>query len=182
MSWSSSLRGLLRPPATSFPVGPNIPLSILFSNTLNLCSSRSVKDQVSRPYKTTHKVRVFKFSERRWKVKWVNRMSASITWIQSALHFFMNTVLICYCRSQVLELCNVFRDLLAISELRLWPTFWWQDITIYSFFSLFTSRATSLLASNRAIVFMFHPMYYQYRPGLQFQSFLTFLDLLDGIF
>jgi polysaccharide pyruvyl transferase WcaK-like protein len=39
-------------------LGPNIPLSTLFSNTLSLCSSLSVRDQVSHPYKTTGKITV----------------------------------------------------------------------------------------------------------------------------
>jgi len=37
--WTSSLCSLLQPPATSSLLGPNILLSTLFSNTLNLCSS-----------------------------------------------------------------------------------------------------------------------------------------------
>jgi hypothetical protein len=51
--WSSSLCSLVQPPATSSLLGPNI---LLFSNTLNLCSSLSVRDQVSHPYKTTGKI------------------------------------------------------------------------------------------------------------------------------
>jgi hypothetical protein len=39
-------------------LGPNVLLSTLFSNTLNLCSSFSVKDQVSNPYKTTRKIMI----------------------------------------------------------------------------------------------------------------------------
>jgi hypothetical protein len=35
---------------------PSIPLSTLFSNTLNLCSSLNMTDQVSHPKKTTHKI------------------------------------------------------------------------------------------------------------------------------
>jgi hypothetical protein len=35
------------------PFGPNILLSTLFSNTLSLCSSLNVRDQVSHPYRTT---------------------------------------------------------------------------------------------------------------------------------
>jgi hypothetical protein len=31
----------------------------LFSNTLSLCSSLNVRDQVSRPYRTTGKIIVF---------------------------------------------------------------------------------------------------------------------------
>jgi hypothetical protein len=45
--WNSSLCGLLQPSATSSLLGPNFLLSILFSDTLNLCSSLSVRHQVS---------------------------------------------------------------------------------------------------------------------------------------
>ena len=38
------------------PLGPNILLNTLFSNTLSLRSSLSVGDQVSYPYKTTGKI------------------------------------------------------------------------------------------------------------------------------
>jgi polysaccharide pyruvyl transferase WcaK-like protein len=37
-------------------IGPNILLSTLFSNTLSLCSSLNVRDQVSHPYRTTGKI------------------------------------------------------------------------------------------------------------------------------
>jgi hypothetical protein len=53
--WSSSLCSLLQPPASSLS-GPHILLSTLFSNTLSLCSSFIVRDQVPCPYKTTGKV------------------------------------------------------------------------------------------------------------------------------
>jgi hypothetical protein len=38
------------------PLGPNILLSILFSNTLSLCSSLNVRDRVSHSYRTTGKI------------------------------------------------------------------------------------------------------------------------------
>jgi hypothetical protein len=44
---SSSLCSFLQPPITSYFFGPNIFLSTLFSNTLSLCSSLNVRDQVS---------------------------------------------------------------------------------------------------------------------------------------
>jgi len=52
-------------------LGPCIPLSVLFLNTLNLCSSIRIRDLVSHPYKTTCKIMVlyiliFK-SFRRWE-------------------------------------------------------------------------------------------------------------------
>jgi hypothetical protein len=52
-SLSSSLCSLLHSPVTPTLLGPNTPLSTLFSNTLSLCSSLSVTDQVSHTYKTT---------------------------------------------------------------------------------------------------------------------------------
>jgi hypothetical protein len=52
-SLSSSLCSLLYSPVTSSLVGPNILLSTLFPKTLSLCSSLSVRDQVSHSYKTS---------------------------------------------------------------------------------------------------------------------------------
>jgi hypothetical protein len=51
--WSYSLCSFLQSPVTSSLFGPNILLSILFSNILGLCSSLNVRDQVSHPYRTT---------------------------------------------------------------------------------------------------------------------------------
>jgi hypothetical protein len=55
-SLSSSLCSLRHFPVASSFLGPNILLSTLFSNTLSLCFSLSVRDQVSYPYKTTGKL------------------------------------------------------------------------------------------------------------------------------
>ena len=52
----SSLCNLLHSPVTSSLLGQNTFLSTLFSNTLCVCSSLSVRDQVSHPYKTTGKI------------------------------------------------------------------------------------------------------------------------------
>jgi hypothetical protein len=41
---------------TSSLLGPNILFSTLFSNSLSLCSSFNVRDQVSHPYKTTGRI------------------------------------------------------------------------------------------------------------------------------
>jgi hypothetical protein len=49
--WSFSLCDFLKPPVISNFLGPNILFSILFSNTLRLCTSLNVTDQVSNPYK-----------------------------------------------------------------------------------------------------------------------------------
>ena len=55
-SLSSSLCSFLHSPVTSSPLGPNILLNTLFSNTLSLHSSLNLSDQVSYPYKTTGKI------------------------------------------------------------------------------------------------------------------------------
>jgi hypothetical protein len=55
-SRSSSLCSFLHPPVTSSLYGPNILLSTLFSNTLSLCFSLNVRDQVSHPYKSEGKL------------------------------------------------------------------------------------------------------------------------------
>ena len=55
-SLSSSLCSFLHSSVTSSLLGSNILLSTLFSNSLGLCSSLSVSDQVSHPNKTTGSV------------------------------------------------------------------------------------------------------------------------------
>jgi hypothetical protein len=54
--WSSSLWSFLQPPVSSSLFGPNIILNTLFSNTINLCFSLNVRDQVSHPCRTTGKI------------------------------------------------------------------------------------------------------------------------------
>jgi hypothetical protein len=46
----------LQPPVKSSLFVPNILLSTLFSNTLNLCSSRNIRGKLSNPYRTTGKI------------------------------------------------------------------------------------------------------------------------------
>jgi hypothetical protein len=77
----------LHSPVTSSLLGPNILLRTPFSNTLSLCSSLSLRDQVSHPYKTTGRIMVLYIlnlyipgQQGRWQ-KTLNRMVASIPWI-----------------------------------------------------------------------------------------------------
>jgi hypothetical protein len=56
--WSSSLCYFHQFTVTSSLLVPNILLSTLFSNTLNLSSSLNVRDQDLHPYKTTRKIMV----------------------------------------------------------------------------------------------------------------------------
>ena len=55
-SVSSSLCSFNYSPVIISLLGPNILLSILFSNTLSLCSSLNISIQVSHPYKITGKI------------------------------------------------------------------------------------------------------------------------------
>jgi len=57
-SLSSSLCHFLHSPVTLSLLGQNILLNALFSNTVSLCSSLNVSDQVSHPYRTVGKIRV----------------------------------------------------------------------------------------------------------------------------
>ena len=73
-SISSSLCSFLHSTVTSSLLRPNFLLSTLFSNTLSLCSSLNVSDQVSHPYRTTGKIivlyiLVLNFSIADWKTK-----------------------------------------------------------------------------------------------------------------
>jgi hypothetical protein len=56
---SSLLCNFLHSPVTSSPIGPNILLSTLFSNTLSLCSTLNIRDQVSHPYRTTMTLKLY---------------------------------------------------------------------------------------------------------------------------
>jgi len=56
--WSSLLCNFLHDPSSSL-LGPNILLNTLFLETLSLCSSLQVTDQVLHPYSTTCKIKDF---------------------------------------------------------------------------------------------------------------------------
>jgi len=114
--WSSSLCSLLQFSATSALLGPNILLSTLFSSTLYVFSSLSVKDQVSDPCKTTGEIVVLYilvvFREKSWRLKILKTIIASISpppefnlpLISSLMQF-----LICSCCSQLFELHHIFK-------------------------------------------------------------------------
>jgi hypothetical protein len=80
--WSSLLCNFLHSPVTSCLIDPNMLLSTLFSNTLSLCSSLNVRDQVTHPYKTISRIMVlyiltFTFPHNRREDRRLNQMAIS---------------------------------------------------------------------------------------------------------
>jgi hypothetical protein len=71
--WGSSLCNFLHDPSSSL-LGPNILLNTLFSETLRLCSSLKLTDQVSHPLELENKIqgnyntwsRPLKLLSRKW--------------------------------------------------------------------------------------------------------------------
>jgi len=90
---------LLHSPVTLSFSDPSIFLNALFWNTLSLCSSQNVRDQVSHPHETTGKttslcILSFIFWIANWKTEFLDWMVVGILWVQFALKFFMNAILI----------------------------------------------------------------------------------------
>jgi hypothetical protein len=54
--WSILVCSFLQPLVTSSPLGPNILISSLFSNTLSTCSSLKLRDEVSHTYDAISKI------------------------------------------------------------------------------------------------------------------------------
>jgi len=67
----------------------------------------------------------------------------------------VNAILISYPRFKMPELSHIFKGLISNQQITVLSCFWWQDITIYIKFSMFTFRSTCLPASNRASEFSF---------------------------
>ena len=70
-----------------------------YFETLSLCSFLNVRDQVSHPHETIVKttslcILTFIFWIANWKTEFLDWTVVGIPWVQSALNFFMNAILI----------------------------------------------------------------------------------------
>jgi len=130
---SSSLLVFSIPVTLSF-LGPNIYLKILLLNTLSLCFSLHVRDQVSYPYKVTGKITlpcilIFIFldskpEDRRFCTEWHQAFpDFSLPLISSWMEFWPVRVVPKY-----LKFCTLLKNLLRIFLLWLFPAWWSQDM------------------------------------------------------
>ena len=108
-SLSSSLCSFLYSAVTSSLLGPNILLNTLFSNTLSLCSSFKMSDQVSHPYKTNGKIiilyiLIFIFFDSKPEDKtWCTE------WQQALPDLRLLLILICWSCSQIFRRVHPFQ-------------------------------------------------------------------------
>jgi hypothetical protein len=88
-------------PTSNPQAGPNILLITLFSNTLSLCSSLNVRDQVTHPYRTTGKIIVLyiEFNE--------NRNNSVCIFCISGFHLSVTSGKCCVILYFVNEICKI---------------------------------------------------------------------------
>jgi len=89
----------------------------LFSYALRLHSSLSVRHQVSHPYITRSKfmglyILISEFLKRRQEDRFWTEWWQAFPRL-SAVIFVVNANLICYCCSQILQLCRIFRGVIS---------------------------------------------------------------------
>ena len=108
----SSLYSLLQSAVTSTNVRPNVPLSTLFSNTLNICSSLSERPSFA-PIQKRQKLRyfIFLFSDIPDKPEYSGSNSTTCPSTSSALNFCVNAKLSASVVTKHLKFATFSKDL-----------------------------------------------------------------------
>jgi hypothetical protein len=123
--WSSSLCNFLHSPVTSSLFGTNIPLRTLFSNTLSLCSSLNVSDQVSHPYKTIETILNSFIKETRMLLRTGKQGSKEIIFLQKKRRHGIAVLKLCVHRITALKtLAEVIKPIFTPADVSyaLWDT------------------------------------------------------------
>jgi len=90
------------------------------------------------------------FGEQTGKHKVLYRMIVGGPWLQSALDFFMNGILICYGCSQISVMFHYFKGFITCLYVVILSCMLVSDMTTYLVFSTCTSKPVSLLATTKA--------------------------------
>jgi hypothetical protein len=137
--------------------GPNILLSILFSNTHSICSSLSVSDHDSHPQNKGNiivlYISFFILLDRKWKTKRLCKWKQAfpdfnLLLISSLIEFWFTRVI-----PKNLNCSTLLKELLTMSIFWLQTAFWSWHMTTYFDLSAFTSIPFSLLTTSKSICF-----------------------------
>ena len=111
--------------------------------------------QHNRKYYSSTHLNLYTFGQQTGRRKTLHRMIASIPWLQSALNFLQNRILICLNCSQIFELLHPFKGTIINLHTVTFPAFWSRDMAMYLVLSTFTSSPIFLLATIKASAFSF---------------------------
>ena len=142
-------------------LGPNIFLNTLFSHNFRLCSSHSMRDELLQIYKRKRKIKFLYvlifilLGKEPGRQKILHGKTVSVTWLQTALNFFLN-----------LNTSFLSKELLSVFILWLRTAFWSRDTIMYLVLPEFATCATSLLIIFKVLCFSlyyltFHSIYLQ---------------------
>ena len=82
-------------------------------------------------------------------------MIASTSWLQSALNFLMNRILVRWSSSQIFDLFHSFRGFITSPDIVLRPAFWSQYMAMCLVFQAFIFSPVILLATTKASAFFY---------------------------